>query len=69
MAVKSKDLDLGDGRTVVLSGKERAYLARACVTLRQALIRARQKEISGSQVWEFRGAEIDDLTALLGRLS
>lgn len=69
MAVrKNRELDLEKEVSVTLTSKDRAYLMRAVVTLRQALIRSRAKEVAGSQVWEFRGAELDELDELVRKL-
>lgn len=52
-----------------LSVLERQYVKRSLEVLRTTLVRSRAKELAGSDVYTFRGKEIEALTALIGRVS
>lgn len=46
---------------------ERGWLKKSLESQRSMLIRSRQKELTGSDVWVLRGKEIEFLTVLISR--
>lgn len=59
-ATKGKDI-------VVNDALERQWIFQALMSQRQMLIRSRQKEHVGSEVYLFRGKEIEFLSSLMRR--
>lgn len=48
---------------------EKAWLRKAVETQRNVLVRSRTKEMVGSDIWNLRGKEIEQLNVLVGKLS
>lgn len=48
---------------------ERQWVVVALTTQRSVLVRSRNKEMTGGDIWLLRGKEIDALSALITRLS
>lgn len=52
---------------VSLSGLERVWIKQSIGSQIKMLLRSRQKEIAGGEVWVLRGKEIDVLNSILGK--
>lgn len=61
------DAKLSTGVEVTLV--DRLWIRKALELQRAALVRARAKEMSGSEVWHLRGRELEGLNALLSRFA
>lgn len=66
----AKDLagEQNPATTIELLPLERQWIAKAVITLRAQLARARSKELSGSEIYNLRGKEIQMLDSLYNRL-
>lgn len=47
---------------------ERLYVSRALASYRASLVRSRNKEMVGSEVWRIRGNEIDRVADIVRKL-
>lgn len=64
---KMENAEKADTIGFSLTAMERAWVRQALTTQRAALMRSRQKEIAGSEIWSLRGKEIDSLNVLIER--
>jgi hypothetical protein len=64
-----KEVKLENGKQVALTVLDVAWIVQSAGTQRNVLIRSRNKEIQGGEVWALRGREIDALNALILKFS